>query len=481
MDAVVSERSHVVVLKGDQSQTNLPQPSTRKLATHGDPVAVKRAKSKSKVPQASMRELFQFASAGDWALIIIAAIGSLACGACMPLLIYFFSASIETIGQTSSSNSFDMNEGAAQAISMVLTGVAFWATTALYMAAMDIAKTRQIAKYKKAYLKSIVRQDVGWFDVNSPQTLASKIGESIVLIEEGISNKFIQFFENLGTGLGCFVLAMYYAWDVALVVVATMPIVALAGVLLNHVQQNSQRTIGAAYATAGGVASEALYSIRTVAAFGLEKRLHSLYKASLAKAEKAAIRESWLAGFAFSTFLASPFLMIAVGLYYGGAILYLGRKDRFRREHTPEPPHVTPAATPPFALLSLSGALPFFPCSEWEYTSTVSLGESVYDGLLTAANVTSATLNYCINTTCSSDQYNSLYLSDSPLVGTSCKDVGLEPFRFTCLTTGGQADTPLIPPLTAPLDPPLTAPLDPTPYPTPYPHPLPPPLTPPGP
>ena len=352
MDAVVSERSHVVVLKGDQSQTNLPQPSTRKLATHGDPVAVKRAKSKSKVPQASMRELFQFASAGDWALIIIAAIGSLACGACMPLLIYFFSASIETIGQTSSSNSFDMNEGAAQAISMVLTGVAFWATTALYMAAMDIAKTRQIAKYKKAYLKSIVRQDVGWFDVNSPQTLASKIGESIVLIEEGISNKFIQFFENLGTGLGCFVLAMYYAWDVALVVVATMPIVALAGVLLNHVQQNSQRTIGAAYATAGGVASEALYSIRTVAAFGLEKRLHSLYKASLAKAEKAAIRESWLAGFAFSTFLASPFLMIAVGLYYGGAILYLGRKDRFRREHTPEPPHVTPAATPPFALLS---------------------------------------------------------------------------------------------------------------------------------
>ena len=165
-----------MVLKGDQSQTNLPQPSTRKLATHGDPVAVKRAKSKSKVPQASMRELFQFASAGDWTLIIIAAIGSLACGACMPLLIYFFSASIETIGQTSSSNSFDMNEGAAQAISMVLTGVAFWATTALYMAAMDIAKTRQIAKYKKAYLKSIVRQDVGWFDVNSPQTLASKIG-----------------------------------------------------------------------------------------------------------------------------------------------------------------------------------------------------------------------------------------------------------------------------------------------------------------
>ena len=67
----------------------------------------------------------------------------------------------------------------------------------------------------------------------------------------------------------------------------------------------------------------------------------------------------------------------------------------------------------------------------------------MYDGLLTAANVTSATLNYCINTTCSSDQYNSLYLSNFPLVGASCKDVGLEPFRFTCLTTG-QADPPLL-------------------------------------
>ena len=97
----------------------------------------------------------------------------------------------------------------------------------------------------------------------------------------------------------------------------------------------------------------------------------------------------------------------------------------------------------------------------------------MYDGLLTAANVTSATLNYCINTTCSSDQYNSLYLSDLPLVGTSCKDVGLEPFRFTCLTTG-QADPRSSLPSPHPLTPPLTAPLDPTPYPTPYPRPLPP-------
>ena len=53
-----------------------------------------------------------------------------------------------------------MSEAAFQATAMVLVGVALWAMTALYMAAMDTAKTRQVAKLKKAYLRAIVRQDV---------------------------------------------------------------------------------------------------------------------------------------------------------------------------------------------------------------------------------------------------------------------------------------------------------------------------------
>ena len=331
-------------------------------------------------------------------LIWIAAVGSLASGMCTPMLLFFFAASIETIGETSSTGIFDMSEAAFQATAMVLVGVAFWAMTALYMAAMDTAKARQVAKLKKAYLRAIVRQDVAWFDLNSPQMLASKMSESMLAIEEGISNKFIQLFENLGSGLGCLVLAMLHAPDVTLVMVATMPIVAISGFSFNHVQQHSQAIIGEAYATAGGIASEALNSIRTVAAFGLERRVHSIYKASLAQAERAAIRESWLAGLAFSTFLASPYFMAAVGLYYGGTMLYIGRKE-----------------------------------TEWEYTANVGLHESAYDALLTAANLTNATLRYCVSN-CTSDQYDSKYLLPMPLAKGTCSEHGLDPFRFTCLT-----------------------------------------------
>ena len=94
-------------------------------------------------------------------LIWIAVVGSLASGMCTPLILFYFSASIETIGETSSTGTFDMSEAAFQATAMVLVGVALWAMTALYMAAMDTAKTRQVAKLKKAYLRAIVRQDSG--------------------------------------------------------------------------------------------------------------------------------------------------------------------------------------------------------------------------------------------------------------------------------------------------------------------------------
>ena len=54
-------------------------------------------------------------------LIWIAAVGSLASGMCTPMLLFFFAASIETIGETSSTGIFDMSEAAIQATAMVLS------------------------------------------------------------------------------------------------------------------------------------------------------------------------------------------------------------------------------------------------------------------------------------------------------------------------------------------------------------------------
>jgi len=50
-----------------------------------------------------------------------------------------------------------------------------------------LPKQRQLARWKIAYVKAILRQDVAWYDVNKPQELAARIGDAIVHIEKAHS------------------------------------------------------------------------------------------------------------------------------------------------------------------------------------------------------------------------------------------------------------------------------------------------------
>ena len=51
---------------------------------------------------------------------------------------------------------------------------------------IELSKNRQVAKWKKGYIKGILRQDVGWYDVNKPQELSTRMGEALVQIEAGL-------------------------------------------------------------------------------------------------------------------------------------------------------------------------------------------------------------------------------------------------------------------------------------------------------
>jgi ATP-binding cassette subfamily B (MDR/TAP) protein 1 len=80
----------------------------------------------------------------------------------------------------------------------VLFGVGTAAAEAAGSTAIENAKHRQITLWKKEYLKSILRQDVGWYDVNRPQELSTRMGESLVYIEKGLHSSNGNIFSNKG-------------------------------------------------------------------------------------------------------------------------------------------------------------------------------------------------------------------------------------------------------------------------------------------
>lgn len=84
---------------------------------------------------------------------------------------------------------------------------------------------RQSAEWRKAYLTAIVRQDVGWYDVNKPAQLSSKISSATQQLEDGISSKMANGIRFLGQGVVGIALCFTYSWQMGLVLLVLMPVV----------------------------------------------------------------------------------------------------------------------------------------------------------------------------------------------------------------------------------------------------------------
>ena len=244
-----------------------------------------KKEKKEPEPQVKISELFQFATGFDVFVLSLAALLAFVCGCLQIGMMMAFEVMMDGIGETAQAgdiNTADFDWGWYLFIGL---GGGLWLTTFLYAGTADYCKERMTARWKMAYLKAIVRQDVGWYDTNNPEELSTRIGESIKNIEEGMASKLFLGVEMVGMGIAGIVLTGWYRWDMAIIVIATSPIIMAAGALLTNVQTTSTKKIQDAYAEAGGIAGEQLSAVRTVAALGIEDIGAARYSSKLSTAE----------------------------------------------------------------------------------------------------------------------------------------------------------------------------------------------------
>ncbi|EOD31963.1 putative ABC transporter [Emiliania huxleyi CCMP1516] len=234
------------------------------------------------------RSLFFFATRFDAFLIVAGCAFMVGFGALQILALVTFA---DFFDLNSTTNYYDL--GIMLLVNMTYWGLGIGGCQGIAALLLDYSKNRQITRWKKEYLKSILRQDVGWYDVNQPQELSTRMGESIVHIEKALHLSNANIFTTIGSITVGLYISLRESWAVALVtlavaIVAYLPSISL---LLYYLEQRT-KLLADAYAGAGGVASEVLSSIRTVASLGLEERSLQRYDANLANAERAAIRLS---------------------------------------------------------------------------------------------------------------------------------------------------------------------------------------------
>ncbi|RLN48604.1 hypothetical protein BBJ29_008200 [Phytophthora kernoviae] len=226
------------------------------------------ASEKSTEPKGQVRlmELFSFADSTDKLLMVLGSTGALAAGVLRPLLVVLFGNVINSFGSTDSASiPHDITSKVNRvALNFTIVGVVGFFMSFLQVYCWSVTASRQSKRIRSLYVNAIITQEIGWFDLNDPMQLSSRVTDATIAIQDGMGAKMSDLLHFSSTLVSGIVIAMVKGWELTLILMAVVPFVAASGIFARKVIMFSTKRGLQSYAQAGAVAQESLSNIRTV-------------------------------------------------------------------------------------------------------------------------------------------------------------------------------------------------------------------------
>ncbi|ESW35236.1 hypothetical protein PHAVU_001G218000 [Phaseolus vulgaris] len=280
-----------------------------------------KRQQKEKVERVPYHRLFLFADSTDIILMVVGTIGAIGNGLGMPLMTFIFGELIDTFGK----NQFGSNvvkQVSKVCLKFVYLGIGTGVAAFLQVTCWMVTGERQAARIRGLYLKTILRQDIAFFDkeTNSGEVIGRMSGDT-VLIQDAMGEKVGRFLQLTATFFGGFVIAFIKGWLLTVVMLSVVPLVATAGAAMALIIGMMASRGQTAYAKASHVVEETIGSIRTVASFTGEKQAVSTYKKFLADAYKSGVHEGLVGGMGFGLVLFVMFCGYALSVWFGAKMI----------------------------------------------------------------------------------------------------------------------------------------------------------------
>ncbi|KAI9290446.1 hypothetical protein K502DRAFT_274677, partial [Neoconidiobolus thromboides FSU 785] len=177
--------------------------------------------------------------------------------------------------------------------------------------------------------KTLLNQEIAYFDnpINSVGILSSKLSteaEQIQGLISKVTGPIIMAISTMCVGLG---IAFANGWKLTLVVLACVPVIALANVLQMRILTNVSIKTKKSYELVSQIASESIVNIRTIAGLTKENIFFDDYITRVNVAHKSALSGAIKASFGYSLSMGSPFLINALAFWYGTTLVASGEYD----------------------------------------------------------------------------------------------------------------------------------------------------------
>ncbi|KAL9676877.1 hypothetical protein QQ045_005098 [Rhodiola kirilowii] len=266
-------------------------------------------------------KLFSFADSTDWLLMAFGTFGAAGNGICMPLMTVIFGEVIDSFGGTANTEDV-VNKIAKVALKYVYLALGAAVAAFIQVSCWMVTGERQATRIRSLYLKTILRQDMSFFDKETTTgEVVGRMSGDTVLIQAAMGDKVGMSIQLASTFVGAFVIAFIKGWLMTLVMLCVIPPLALSGALMSIIISRMTSQGQAAYSEASVVVEQTISSIRTVASFTGEKQAIAKYNKALRKAYDTGTFEGLTQGFGFGAFMTVMFFSYGMAIWYGGKLI----------------------------------------------------------------------------------------------------------------------------------------------------------------
>ncbi|KAF3452294.1 hypothetical protein FNV43_RR02727 [Rhamnella rubrinervis] len=261
----------------------------------------------------------------DVGLMALGFIGAVADGFCARMTLVFISRMLNNIGSSASTSKNPDNLRHSlnkNAVALLYLASALW--FACFLEAYCWARTgeRQASRMRVIYLKAVLRQDVGYFDldVSTTNEVITTISSDSLAIQDAISEKVPDFVRRVAGFVGAYTVAIIMLWKLAILGIPMALLLVITGCFCGRSLTHLAAKIRGEYSRAGSIAEQAISSIRMVYAFGGERKTLAEFSATLNGATKLGLRQGLVTGFAVGS-KGLVFAIWSAMAYYGSRLV----------------------------------------------------------------------------------------------------------------------------------------------------------------
>ncbi|KAK1426069.1 hypothetical protein QVD17_14737 [Tagetes erecta] len=277
---------------------------------------------KEKDASVGFGELFRFADGLDYVLMGIGTIGAFVHGCSLPIFLRFFADLVNSFGSNSNNIDKMSEEVLRYAYYFLIVGAAIWASSWAEISCWMWTGERQSTKMRIKYLEAALSQDIQFFDTEvRTSDVVFAINTDAVIVQDAISEKLGNFIHYLATFVSGFVVGFTAVWQLALVTLAVVPLIAIIGAIhmttLAKLSSKSQEALS----EAGNIVEQTIAQIRTVLAYVGESRALQAYSEALKIAQKLGYKSGFAKGLGLGATYFTVFCCYALLLWYGGYLV----------------------------------------------------------------------------------------------------------------------------------------------------------------